>query len=563
MSFVIKIRWNDDTRRIALVKAPAYQELVQLATQLFSIVPACFKYQDDEQDIITVTNDMELNEAVSVAAKSNSILRVFVVEVKGPSPKEEKEKGKGKAQEAKPSPNDFFRELSNIFDPAVVESLIASFPSLNEVLSPDGKGNVDIDVCDLFTKLKNLDANALPLPLANLLNQFGGANPCEVFRNVLGVKEGHRPCNTGSCHKSDPNNNNNNNNNVNNVHEGVTCDGCQSGIVGIRYKCSVCYDFDLCEACEAKGAAVHDLAHPLLKIANPIPRRRRCHDGRGWGRWGRCQGPSTNARFVQHVTMDRSGSVLAPGQRFVKIWKMRNEGTAPWSEHTALSFIGGDLLGAPRAVLVGSVPSGIEVDLSVDMTAPTVPGRYVSYWRLSNPDGSNFGHRLWVEIIVPNTPEVAPTADVIATPAVEEPAAVSEEPVPVPEPQSEPEPVPSPQQGAKPSSFREDPLSIFAGANPAALLQAAREIFGESANAFAPLFGALQNQQQQSAPPAPVAVPEPAQPAPEPEVADPTPVEAEILGTLSEMGFSGDLLTPLRNHNGDFFNTLQYLLHKN
>jgi hypothetical protein len=54
---------------------------VQLTAQLFNIVPACFKYLDDEKDTITVTNDLELREAVSVAEKSKSILRVFVVGV--------------------------------------------------------------------------------------------------------------------------------------------------------------------------------------------------------------------------------------------------------------------------------------------------------------------------------------------------------------------------------------------------------------------------------------------------------------------------------------------------
>jgi hypothetical protein len=34
------------------------------------------------------------------------------------------------------------------------------------------------------------------------------------------------------------------------VHEHVNCDGCgQKGIVGIRYKCAVCSDFDFCERC--------------------------------------------------------------------------------------------------------------------------------------------------------------------------------------------------------------------------------------------------------------------------------------------------------------------------
>jgi hypothetical protein len=36
--------------------------------------------------------------------------------------------------------------------------------------------------------------------------------------------------------------------------------------VGIRYKCAVCADFDLCEDCESLNES-HD--HPFLKIKNP------------------------------------------------------------------------------------------------------------------------------------------------------------------------------------------------------------------------------------------------------------------------------------------------------
>jgi hypothetical protein len=47
------------------------------------------------------------------------------------------------------------------------------------------------------------------------------------------------------------------------VHSLVTCDGCSvSPIQGIRYKCSVCPDYDLCSKCEASN--VH--SHPMLKI---------------------------------------------------------------------------------------------------------------------------------------------------------------------------------------------------------------------------------------------------------------------------------------------------------
>lgn len=546
MSFVIKIRWNDDTRRISLEKAPAYQELVSLTAQLFGIVPACFKYQDDEQDTITVTNDLELREAVVVSEKSKSILRVFVVEAKGSAPTNDKGKGKDEKVESTKTPQDFLRDLSQMFDPSVIESLVASLPNLSGVFSADGKGNLDVDLCDLINKLKSVDVSSLPAPLANLAAQFGASNPCETFRNFLGKdKCGGAQCGSGS--------NNNNNANNNNVHEGVTCDGCSGGIVGIRYKCSVCWDYDLCEACEAKGAAVHDISHPLIKIATPLPRHRRggrCHGG--WGnRWGRFQGAATNARFVQHVTMDRSGSVVAPGQKFLKIWRMRNEGSAPWSEHTALAFVGGDLLGAPTAVLVGSIAPGAEVDLSVEMTAPTVPGRYVSYWRLCGPDGASFGHRLWVEIVVPTTSEVAPTNDVIATPAVPEPQPI----------------VPPVERHDAPTNIIDAFSDVI---NPAALASAAREILDPFAS-WAPILGnptqaAPAPSPSPSPAPAPTPAPTPA-PAPAPaSVPAPVPVaatshvEAEILVTLREMGFSGDLLATLRRHNGDMIATIQSLL---
>lgn len=49
------------------------------------------------------------------------------------------------------------------------------------------------------------------------------------------------------------------------VHRGITCDGCQqSPITGIRFKCKTCSDYDLCESCEAKN--VHPADHPMVKF---------------------------------------------------------------------------------------------------------------------------------------------------------------------------------------------------------------------------------------------------------------------------------------------------------
>ena len=51
------------------------------------------------------------------------------------------------------------------------------------------------------------------------------------------------------------------------VHPGVICDGCNGPIIGTRYKCTICKDFDFCEKCEEKNNGDH--GHPLLKIQTP------------------------------------------------------------------------------------------------------------------------------------------------------------------------------------------------------------------------------------------------------------------------------------------------------
>ncbi|CAF2981250.1 unnamed protein product [Rotaria socialis] len=51
-------------------------------------------------------------------------------------------------------------------------------------------------------------------------------------------------------------------------HVGVICDGCnRSPIIGVRYKCLECFDYDLCESC-ADRQLIH-AHHVLAKIRTP------------------------------------------------------------------------------------------------------------------------------------------------------------------------------------------------------------------------------------------------------------------------------------------------------
>jgi len=52
------------------------------------------------------------------------------------------------------------------------------------------------------------------------------------------------------------------------IHSKVSCDGCKmSPIIGNRYKCTICENFDYCESCEEKNSENHK--HPFLKIRKP------------------------------------------------------------------------------------------------------------------------------------------------------------------------------------------------------------------------------------------------------------------------------------------------------
>ncbi|KZT72898.1 hypothetical protein DAEQUDRAFT_754913 [Daedalea quercina L-15889] len=99
------------------------------------------------------------------------------------------------------------------------------------------------------------------------------------------------------------------------------------------------------------------------------------------------------------------GQVFPPGAEFVKSWKMVNQGAGDWPESTKLVFVAGDRMAphanAARSVKVGSVKAGAEVEIVAgEMKAPEIPGKYVSYWRLSDGEGTQFGHSIWVDITV-------------------------------------------------------------------------------------------------------------------------------------------------------------------
>jgi hypothetical protein len=117
------------------------------------------------------------------------------------------------------------------------------------------------------------------------------------------------------------------------------------------------------------------------------------------------------AAFLGDVSVP-DNSPIAAGAPFIKIWKLRNDGNCPWGPGSALhslAFFGGNQMGTPAQVEIPYiVQPGQEVELSVPMTAPTLPGTYRNEWKLKVDNGPLVGvgpngqNPLYMQIVVPS-----------------------------------------------------------------------------------------------------------------------------------------------------------------
>eukprot|EP00742_Colponemidia_sp_Colp-10_P000850 GILJ01000923.1.p1 GENE.GILJ01000923.1~~GILJ01000923.1.p1 ORF type:complete len:671 (-),score=100.90 GILJ01000923.1:153-2165(-) len=522
MNQVLKLVLGDDIRRIP--QAPTtFSNLLDMARTSFgSALPSAFtvQYRDDEGDTIPVSSDLELREAYRVATRSaGSCLRLVIV----PSISNE--------ERASAPERDAFVSVCGRCNGTGVAGPCrrcngsgcprCAHSSPAECHRCDGTGLKSKCKKDKFKErmaahLHSSVEAILPSILAKVESSVMSAVHAASFQPKASLPVS--------------------------VHNNVTCDGCgMLPIVGIRYKCAVCADYDLCEECEEKQ--VHDSLHPFLKLrrsdqralfaacshncnqtSNPsvhvdtetsavstqsaatlttpvsrtnseaqasvsvcasaqqtsaphsaqqllkqalkqmnepvqtttsvIPISRvslppRVSPAPAPAPAPVCPAPTSvvaavapattnpsvsrpQARFVADVEV-RDGEVFPPKCPFVKIWRMRNDGTAAWPEGCTLKFVGGDALAVNnlQSLPVPTVAPGGECDISVDMITPTTLGRYTSFWRLVLPGGNQrFGHRIWVDIIVSDTAPARPLLPTSLPPA--QPATPVAQSVPAP-----------------------------------------------------------------------------------------------------------------------------------
>lgn len=94
------------------------------------------------------------------------------------------------------------------------------------------------------------------------------------------------------------------------------------------------------------------------------------------------------------------GTIMTPGQEFVKTWKIKNSGSCAWGEGYGLVFSYGERMDGQPVPLGVLVQVGDEVEVSVNFKAPTAIGEYTSAWQMANASGVTFGKAVFVKIIV-------------------------------------------------------------------------------------------------------------------------------------------------------------------
>lgn len=156
------------------------------------------------------------------------------------------------------------------------------------------------------------------------------------------------------------------------IHENFICDGCgMAPIKGIRYMCSVCSNYDICDECERKG--VH-IQHAMLKIRKPefAPAKLICQYKNiemsqsnpseiilttqeqvaqpKQAPPAKFKNPRYQARFVKESIFDKHE--VTAGTEFTKTWVFRNDGETSWPEDVCFLQTTGDDIGA-RPVQIG------------------------------------------------------------------------------------------------------------------------------------------------------------------------------------------------------------------
>src|SRR5215216_6468648 len=111
-----------------------------------------------------------------------------------------------------------------------------------------------------------------------------------------------------------------------------------------------------------------------------------------------------SAVMIEDVTIP-DNTVLTRGETFTKTWRFLNNGKCNWNGYT-IAFFAGDRMASPDSVPVPAAEAGKTVDVSVELTAPSMDGSYTGFYILKNDKGETLSigieQSFWLKILIGN-----------------------------------------------------------------------------------------------------------------------------------------------------------------
>ncbi len=105
------------------------------------------------------------------------------------------------------------------------------------------------------------------------------------------------------------------------------------------------------------------------------------------------------AWWIADVTIP-DGTEITAGQPFRKTWRLLNAGTTTWRSGYQLTFFKDNQMSGVSNVALPAAKPGEEVDISVDLVAPTTPGIQRSTWKPRTDNGTFFDYTQYAEIVI-------------------------------------------------------------------------------------------------------------------------------------------------------------------
>lgn len=124
-----------------------------------------------------------------------------------------------------------------------------------------------------------------------------------------------------------------------------------------------------------------------------------------------------SAVLLEDVTVP-DNALMTRGEKFTKTWRFKNTGKCNWSGYT-IAFVAGDRMETPDSAPIPQTDPGKTVDVSIELTAPSIDGAYTGFYELKNANGETLAigteSTFWVKILIGNA--AASTSSPIATPS--------------------------------------------------------------------------------------------------------------------------------------------------